>query len=273
LGVTLASEPTSIGNITFASITSGALTANFTSGNGAKRVVLARAGAAVNSNPVDGNTYSANAAFGSGAVLGSGNYVVYNGTGNSVALTGLTPGTTYYFAVYEYNDGGQAGAENYRTTTFATGNATTSSSGTTYVFNQVGAGPFSFTTAANWTPARTSPATNDVLVFNSGGSVGVNGVVSQTIANLQVTNNTQVTLQGLGPCTLTINGNTAANDLSVAAGSSLTFNTSASVSGLYRPLSRPGFTGRLSSASGAARSARRAPGPPRRFAGCCELVI
>ena len=230
LGVTLASEPTSIGNITFASITSGALTANFTSGNGAKRVVLARAGAAVNSNPVDGNTYSANAAFGSGAVLGSGNYVVYNGTGNSVAVTGLTPGTTYYFAVYEYNDGGQAGAENYRTTTFATGNATTSSSGTTYVFNQSGAGPFSFTTAANWTPARTAPATNDILVFNSGGSVGVNGVVSQTIANLQVTNNTQVTLQGLGPCTLTINGNTAANDLLVAAGSSLTFNTSASVS-------------------------------------------
>ena len=230
LGVTLASEPTSIGNITFASITSGSLTANFTSGNGAKRVVVARAGGAVNSNPVDGSTYSANAAFGSGAVLGSGNYVVYNGTGNSVVVTGLTAGTTYHFAVYEYNDGGQAGGENYRTATFANGNATTSSSGTTYVFNQSGAGPFSFTTAANWTPARTAPSTNDVLVFNAGGNVVVNGVVSQTIANLQVTNATQVTLQGLSACTLTINGNTAANDLLVSAGSSLNFNTSASVS-------------------------------------------
>ncbi len=75
----------------------------WTRGDGDKVIVLAKANAAVDSNPVDGTAYNANANFGSGDQIGTGNYVVYVGTGASVSVTGLTPSTTYNFAVYEFN--------------------------------------------------------------------------------------------------------------------------------------------------------------------------
>ncbi|MBK9411947.1 MAG: SBBP repeat-containing protein [Bacteroidetes bacterium] len=82
------------------------LSLSFTPGNGAGRIIIARAGSAVNQSPVNGATYHANASFGSGDNLGSGNYIVYNGTGNAVNVTGLSAGTTYYFSVFEYNGTG-----------------------------------------------------------------------------------------------------------------------------------------------------------------------
>lgn len=72
-------------------------------GNGANRMVIARAGSAVNAFPVDGNGYSASPVFGSGSELGSGNFIVYNGSGSSTVISGLSPGITYYFTVIEYN--------------------------------------------------------------------------------------------------------------------------------------------------------------------------
>lgn len=53
--------------------------------------------------PVSGTTYTANAAFGSGANLGSNNFVVYKGTGSTVNVTGLNPGTPYVITIYSYN--------------------------------------------------------------------------------------------------------------------------------------------------------------------------
>ncbi len=73
------------------------------SGNGANRLVIARAGSTVNAFPVDGTGYSANPVFGSGSDLGNGNFIVYNGSGNSAVVSGLSPGITYYFTVIEYN--------------------------------------------------------------------------------------------------------------------------------------------------------------------------
>lgn len=78
------------------------MTLNWTRGNGSKVLVLARGGSAVATDPTDGATYTANAAYGSGTAIGSA-YVVYDGTGTSVDLTNLTSGTTYHFAAYEYN--------------------------------------------------------------------------------------------------------------------------------------------------------------------------
>lgn len=79
-------------------------TVNWTRGTGTGGViVVARQGSAVNADPTSGNTYTANAAFGSGTQIGTGNYVVYNGTGTSVNVTGLLENTTYHFAIYEYN--------------------------------------------------------------------------------------------------------------------------------------------------------------------------
>lgn len=53
--------------------------------------------------PVSGTTYTANAAFGSGANLGSNNFVVYKGSGSTVNVTGLNPGTPYVITIYSYN--------------------------------------------------------------------------------------------------------------------------------------------------------------------------
>jgi hypothetical protein len=75
-------------------------------GNGSGILVVGRASGAVNTDPTDGNSYLGNSVFGSGSQIGTGNYVVYNGTGTTVAVTGLTAGTTYHFEIYEYNGSG-----------------------------------------------------------------------------------------------------------------------------------------------------------------------
>ena len=96
------------------------MTVNWARGNGNAVLVVAREGSAVNTDPVNGLTNLANYIFGSGTQLGTGNYVVYNGTGTSVNISALTPGTTYYYAIYEYNS-----ASNCHLTPALTGNATT----------------------------------------------------------------------------------------------------------------------------------------------------
>ncbi len=109
--------------VTFTGVSSSGFTVNWTNGNGARRIVLIRQGSAVNAVPADGQSYNALALFGSGSETGTGNYVIYSGTGNSVAVTGLSPALAYHVAVYEYN--GINGTENYRTASPATGNRTT----------------------------------------------------------------------------------------------------------------------------------------------------
>ncbi|MBF0378374.1 MAG: fibronectin type III domain-containing protein [Desulfamplus sp.] len=121
---TVSSEPTTpASTLTFSNISNTSMTLGWTSGNGSNRIVLVKAGSAVDSPPVDGITYTANTVFGSGSQIGTNNYVVYAGSGNSVNITGLNTGTTYHFAVYEFN--GTAGTEDYNTTSFATGNRST----------------------------------------------------------------------------------------------------------------------------------------------------
>lgn len=100
------------------SLSSGSVTTttaqlSWTSGNGGSRIVVVRQGGAVNANPANNSTYSANAAFGSGSQIGTGNYVVYKGIGNSVTVTGLTPGREYFVKVFEF--GCDPGSEDYLT--------------------------------------------------------------------------------------------------------------------------------------------------------------
>ncbi|MBL7744956.1 MAG: T9SS type A sorting domain-containing protein, partial [Chitinophagaceae bacterium] len=217
-GSVLASEPTTQSSITFGTITNNSIDVNFSGGNGAKRIVLAKTSTAVNSDPVDGTTYTANAAFGSGTQLGTGNYVVYAGTGNTVTVTGLNGGATYHFAVYEYNDGNTSGAENYFVTTPGTGNATTTASSVTYTW--VG-GNSSWATPANWSPVRTAGASTDILQFNDGTTVAVTDVPTETIGQLLISAGTQVTLSAAASATLTVGG-LAGTDFSVQDGSTLT---------------------------------------------------
>jgi filamentous hemagglutinin family protein len=91
----------------------------------------------------------------------------------------------------------------------------------TYTWNQTGSAAWG--TAGNWTPARTVPATDDVLIFNGGGAVTATGVPAQTIGELQVSGGSSVALQPGGAVTLTLAG-TSGVGLDVAAGSSLILN-------------------------------------------------
>jgi len=96
-------DPTQVATgLNFTGTTDLATTLNWTNGNGTNRIVVAKLGSAVDWSPVDGQTYAANASFGSGTERGTGNFVVFNGTGSSVAVTSLVPATTYHFAVFEY---------------------------------------------------------------------------------------------------------------------------------------------------------------------------
>jgi len=77
--------------------------------------------------PVDGTTYTANAAFGSGTQIGSsGWYCVYSGTGSSVVVSGLTASTAYRVHVCEYTCTGTNTKYNVTSSTNNPNNTTTS---------------------------------------------------------------------------------------------------------------------------------------------------
>ncbi len=91
-------------------VTGGSTNMNisWTNGNGNSRIVVIKD---ITNNtdtynfsayPLDGTDYTANTAYGSGDNLGDGTYVVYNGSGNNVTVTGLDVSKTYAIRVYEY---------------------------------------------------------------------------------------------------------------------------------------------------------------------------
>jgi uncharacterized repeat protein (TIGR03803 family) len=82
-------------NLTFTNTTSNSVTVNWTNGNGARRIVKIKPAPPFTA-PANGNDYTANSVY-----SGSGEQVVYNGTGNSVTVTGLLPSHWYWFRVYE----------------------------------------------------------------------------------------------------------------------------------------------------------------------------
>lgn len=89
------------------SLASTSATLNWTSGDGDEVLVSVKAGSAVDTDPTNGTSYTGNTVFTSGDQIGTGNYVVQSGSSaSSVSITGLTPGTTYHVAVYEYNTTG-----------------------------------------------------------------------------------------------------------------------------------------------------------------------
>lgn len=116
-GGSIAPEPTISSNgLTYGHNGVNTINLSWRSGNGNRRIVIARAGGAVNSFPVDTFAYVANSTFGSGSNLGNNCYVVYNGTGSSCNITGLVNTNSYYFAIVEYN--GISNITNYNTSTF-----------------------------------------------------------------------------------------------------------------------------------------------------------
>ncbi|MEQ1584711.1 MAG: gliding motility-associated C-terminal domain-containing protein [Cyclobacteriaceae bacterium] len=102
---TLSPPSTSAGNFSFTNITGYNATVTFTAGNGARRLVLAKAGSPVTDVPVNLVNYGSNANYPSAPILGTSK-IVYEGGGTTFVLQSLQPNTTYHFAIFEYNGSG-----------------------------------------------------------------------------------------------------------------------------------------------------------------------
>lgn len=97
---------------------------------------------------------------------------------------------------------------------------------TTYTWQ--GADAASWATSTNWTPTRTTPATNDVLQLNTGTTLTITSVPTQTVGRIVLSNNTNITLQSAAAVTLTV-GNGSGDDLVIPSGSSLTLDSSVNI--------------------------------------------
>jgi len=166
--VQLASEPATAAGITISEVTATSMKLTLAGGDGAKRLVLARLGSAVDATPADGTTYAANAEFKKGQQIGTDNYVVFNGTENEVIVTSLRGGNDYHFAVFEYNDNDTEAAENYLTTTSGKANQTTAQAADVLAFEE----NFDYTsetllTSNGWT-AHSGAGTNAIPVAATG---------------------------------------------------------------------------------------------------------
>ncbi|MBX7203990.1 MAG: T9SS type A sorting domain-containing protein [Bacteroidia bacterium] len=100
----LPAQPTTLAsNLNFSNLTSSSVKVSWANGNGSFRMLIIKEGAAVSKSPIDGNVYVANPVFGTGDDLGLANFIVYNGVGNNVTVTGLNSGSIYHFSLFEFN--------------------------------------------------------------------------------------------------------------------------------------------------------------------------
>ncbi|MFZ1693327.1 MAG: hypothetical protein WAT74_09035, partial [Flavobacteriales bacterium] len=99
--------------VSFAAITTSSFDVSWTNGNGARRVAIINTSNSFTA-PADGTDPAANNVYG-----GSGEQVIFNGTGSSVSVSGLSPNTNYWVRVYGYNG---TGSETLYLTTTASNN-------------------------------------------------------------------------------------------------------------------------------------------------------
>lgn len=194
-------------DVLFSNITSTSFTVKWTNGDGTNRLVLVKAGSAVDAAPADLETYAASNAWTAGQELGTGNYVIYNGTADSVVVVNLEAATVYHVAVYEFS--GPPGLEQYLETvepargdtetlpetavdgdyrSKATGNWGSAASWQVYndgVWIDATASPTSLdgiiTVRAGHVITVAESVTADQLVINSGGQVSVPAGITFTI--------------------------------------------------------------------------------------------
>jgi len=104
LGSTLCTPPvTQASASSITAITTSSMNVAWTNGSGDRTLVVARINGATQSDPISNTAYTANSTFGAGSQIGTGNFVVYDGVGSSVAVSGLAPNTNYIYSIYTYN--------------------------------------------------------------------------------------------------------------------------------------------------------------------------
>ena len=119
---------------------------------------------------------------------------------------------------------------------------------TTYTWTG-GAGDGLWGSANNWSPSRSSTSVNDIMQFNSGGTITVTGVPAQTIRQLLISGNTNVTLQAGSAVSLSVSGAPSVNNLDVASGSTLQIGGGAGT--LTLTYLAGGVTGQIANIAGA----------------------
>ncbi|HOT15367.1 MAG TPA: fibronectin type III domain-containing protein, partial [Bacteroidales bacterium] len=165
-------------NLTFSNISSTSITASWTRGNGSQCILFVKQTNSGTASPVNNTTYSANNTFGSGSQIGtSGWYCLYKGTGKSVVVNGLTPGTTYQFMTCEFN--GSNGFEKYLTST-TSGNPAVQTTITATPTIQASKVSFANVTANSFNLSWTRGNGSNCAVF----------VTTNTTSSLSLTNNT-----------------------------------------------------------------------------------
>src|SRR6185312_597546 len=181
------------------------------SGNPIPSIVVMRQGAPVSAQPPVGATLTGNAAFGQGSNLGGNNYVVFVSANppasinNTVTVTGLTLGQTYYATVFTYAGAGATRVFNNAgisstlldasiTNIIASvaGGIPKGGIGTVLVQGASTAGPIQISTTG---ATYTSDNTNIIQIF-AGGLTGItNGTANVTVTLGGFTNSTAVTVR------------------------------------------------------------------------------
>jgi len=227
----LATAPTASGTLSFGTVTNTTIPVNYTTatGIGANRIIIMRVGGSVSYAPTNGLPVSGvNSNFSSATDQGSGNKIVYDGTStgsNVLTVTGLTPGTTYFFKAFEYNIG-NPNSQSYYFTAPATGSIATGTTATDFYSAASGNMDATGTWGANTDGSGSTPTdfVTSYQVFhisnsNTGSISGSSWTVSGTNSKVAVDNGTDLTISsshyisgtidvGAGR-TLTINNTTA----------------------------------------------------------------
>lgn len=120
-------------SIVFSNVDHDSFTVTWTESSDADGTfVLVKSGSAVDATPSDDVNYSASPTFGSGSELGTGNFVVYKSTENSVTVEGLSASTTYHVRLSAFNG---AGSDVHFLTTTSTGNPNSQATTAAPAFN------------------------------------------------------------------------------------------------------------------------------------------
>lgn len=94
-------------NIVFSNTFCNRTNVSWDAGDGNGRIVVARKATPVTANPTDDTYYIPRDTFGKNASkISADEFVVYNGSGNSVIVYGLESNTVYHFKIFEYNGAG-----------------------------------------------------------------------------------------------------------------------------------------------------------------------
>ena len=172
-------------------ITSSSFDINWTPVASTNSLVVVKQGSAVAGIPSNGNAYSANTVFGAGQTIAGGEFVVYNGTGNDVPVTGLAIGTTYHISVFSFNT-----ADNcYNTMLPAANNATTSCAEPTVQVSTITITPGGSSASINWSGGN---GNSSLVRFNSVNSFTPPADGSTYTANTNYSSGEQTIYSGTG---------------------------------------------------------------------------